>query len=541
MSSPAGAVCPTCRAAIAPGSSFCTRCGAAVGVVEIAQALGTGQQWGGPRRRDRRGGGQGGQPAPAGPPTGDAQLAAQQFGGALSGGPQYGAAVAVAALPGAVSPGSMPIVLPHHPALGPAFDGVLPARVGRRLAAYAVDLVAVAAAGGAVTVLAGPVYGALAGLELALGFVVWEARSGRTLGNAVLGLRSAKEEAPFAPGLGRAVGRALVLGASHLTGVGQWLVVASGAFDGSGRGQAWHDRAAGTLVVDTRALRAAERRAADADRPAPVPEPVVSVAAPLAAVPVPQAPLPTTSYPAIAAPAPAPQQPLAPTYPPVAAPMPQASLPPAPLPPTPLPPTPYPPVAAPAPQPPLAPTAYPPAPVPAPGSGAVVPALPPSAPLPPAPLPPTPYPPVAAPPAPATHAEPRTPAVSPAVSPAPTPAPAPAPRPRRAAYYVLKVDNGQVFTVTGGGLMGRRPQPSPDDTHDHLLEIEDPGRSLSRTHARFGIDAGGFWVEDRGSANGTSVQTDAGWSACTPGRRVPVAPGSSLRLGDRTIVVEAAD
>ena len=70
MSSPAGAVCPTCRAAIAPGSSFCTRCGSAVGVVEIAQALGTGQQWGGPRRRDRRSGVPGAAQAPAQPAGG---------------------------------------------------------------------------------------------------------------------------------------------------------------------------------------------------------------------------------------------------------------------------------------------------------------------------------------------------------------------------------------------------------------------------------------------------------------------------------------
>lgn len=111
--------------------------------------------------------------------------------------------------------------------------------------------------------------------------------------------------------------------------------------------------------------------------------------------------------------------------------------------------------------------------------------------------------------------------------------------PTRAAFYVLKLDDGEVFTVTGSGLIGRRPQTPPGEEYDHVVAVEDPGRSLSRTHARFGIDAQGFWIEDRGSANGTSVQTDAGWSACVPGRRCLVTPGSAVRLGDRTVVVEA--
>lgn len=493
MSTPAAAVCPSCHAAIAPGSAFCTRCGAATApVTEIAPVLAAGQQWGGSRRRDRRGAATEPGAVRTVGPTG------------LDQGTGYGAPVGPAFTGTLAAPAPSAFVLPHHPALGPAFDGVAPAGVGRRLGAYAVDLCAVLVAAGAVLVVAGPVYAALAGLEVAVGLVVWEARSGRTLGNAVLGLRTAKEEAPFAPGLGRAVGRALVLGASHLTGLGQWLVVASASFDRSGRGQAWHDRAAGTLVVDIRSLRSA---VADAVVSGPV----------LSGSPVPQVEQPAPAHPTAAHPPAA--------YPtatnPAAAPPPAAYAPAAAAPPAPPGPPPAPPV-LPAPR------------VAAPAPPAVAPA-PPAPPVPPAARPAVPTP--AAPPAPPGA----LPAVPPAAPPAPAAASAaPSARPASAASrYLLKLDNGQAFTVHGSGLVGRRPQTPPGETYDHLLEIEDPGRSLSRTHARFGVDAQGFWVEDRGSANGTAVQTDAGWMACVPGRRTRVTPGSAIRLGDRTLVVEA--
>ena len=103
---------------------------------------------------------------------------------------------------------------------------------------------------------------------------------------------------------------------------------------------------------------------------------------------------------------------------------------------------------------------------------------------------------------------------------------------------MLRLDDGRAYTVTGLGLIGRRPQAGPDDQYAHVIEVEDPSRSLSRTHARFGVDSRGFWVEDRGSANGTAVQTDQGWVKCVPGRRSQVAPGGAVRLGDRTFVVE---
>ena len=449
--------CPSCHAAVAAGSAFCTRCGGALTSVRvIAPVLDESQQWGGGRRRDRRDRGAGG--AVAGRPSGPS--GAQPPAGAVAVhpgavGPPSGVAAGSGAAAeggwGAVpASGSAAVVPAHDAALGPAFDGVVPALVGQRVGAYALDLLAVLAVAGPVLWLTRSlVYAGLAAAELAVGLVVWEARSGQTVGNAVLGLRTAKEETPYAPGLGRAVGRALVLAASHLVlGLGQWLVVASAGFDPSGRRQAWHDRVGGTVVVDVRGIRAAlDPRVA----PEAFGSPTVRIVAPSASAPVP-APV-----------APAVAVPIAPSWPAPAAPA-------------------------------------------APAAG-VAPSGPPSA--------------------------VRAPAAAAPMLPVPVQPAAPA------TSYLLILDTGQRTTVSGPGLIGRRPQVPDGELCDRVIEVDDPGRSLSRTHAGFGIDARGFWVEDRGSANGTFVHgPDGTWTKVAPRERTTIPADGTVRLGERTFTVQ---
>lgn len=421
------------------------------------------QQWGGGRRRDRRDRGASGavavavHPGVAGAPSGVAAGS-----GAV---PEVGWSAVPAS-------GSAAVVPAHDAALGPAFDGVVPALVGQRVGAYALDLLAVLAVAGPVLWLTRSlVYAGLAAAELALGLVVWEARSGQTVGNAVLGLRTAKEETPYAPGLGRAVGRALVLGASHLVlGLGQWLVVASAGFDPSGRRQAWHDRVSGTVVVDVRGIQAAlDPRVA----PEAFGSPAVRMVVPSASAPA-LAPVAAPGGPTVAVP-------MAPSWPVPAAP------------------------AAPAAG--VAPSGPPPA-VRAPAAAEPISPVPVRAPMPPVPV---------RPPMPPVPGRPAAPATS----------------------YLLILDTGQRTAVSGPGLIGRRPQVPDGELCDHVIEVDDPGRSLSRTHAGFGIDARGFWVEDRGSANGTFVRgPDGTWTKVAPRERTTIPAGGTVRLGERTFTVQ---
>lgn len=147
--------------------------------------------------------------------------------------------------------------------LGAAFLGS-PAGTGVRIAAFTLDVAVVILAAAIVLVTTRSVV--LAGLavaEFALFLWVLEARTGLTLGNAVLRLRTARGDRPFSPGVGRQFVRGIVTGAGFLVAVGSWIVVASSAWDRGGRRQSWADRIAGTVVV------AVPSRAAAAAEPAP--------------------------------------------------------------------------------------------------------------------------------------------------------------------------------------------------------------------------------------------------------------------------------
>ncbi|GEL96315.1 hypothetical protein CCO02nite_29730 [Cellulomonas composti] len=314
--------------------------------------------------------------------------------------------------------------------LGAAFFGAATVGVGPRLLAFLVDCVVVALVATLVLVLGGPVLAALVAVEIAVGVVVWEARTGCTFGNLALGLRAARQEAPYAPGLRRGALRALVVAAGHLVaGVGQWLVIGSVAFDRGALHQGWHDRVARAVVVDVRR------------------------SGPTAASPVaPAAPVST-----------------------------------------------------------LAPVA----PVAASGTGGSV----------------------------ATVGS-RVPSPSgvSAVSSGSTSATRPAPPvtgARVVPVVVLTLDTGEAMTVGGPGVIGRAPRPTPGERCDHVVSMDDPERSLSRTHAHFGVDADGFWVRDAGSGNGTVVVLPSGQALVVGADRPSRVPsGATVRIGDRWFAVD---
>jgi hypothetical protein len=133
--------------------------------------------------------------------------------------------------------------------LGPAFRGAR-AGAGARVVAFSVDLFLVGVVVAAVAILTfSPLVAAVAAFEALLVLAILEARTGATPGKALLQLRASRADAPYSPG-GRTVLRGLVTLAGFLGGgVGAWIVVASGAFDSSGRRRSWSDRASGTIVV----------------------------------------------------------------------------------------------------------------------------------------------------------------------------------------------------------------------------------------------------------------------------------------------------
>jgi hypothetical protein len=115
------------------------------------------------------------------------------------------------------------------------------------------------------------------------------------------------------------------------------------------------------------------------------------------------------------------------------------------------------------------------------------------------------------------------------------PAPRPAPA---AARFVLQFSTGETYTVDGSGLIGRRPSAQPGESFDVLIELNDQGRSVSKTHLEFGQEGGVFWISDRFSANGTVVrEPDRAPRLSAPGMRSRVSRGSRVEIGEQFFVV----
>ncbi|WP_338031612.1 FHA domain-containing protein [Diaminobutyricibacter tongyongensis] len=100
--------------------------------------------------------------------------------------------------------------------------------------------------------------------------------------------------------------------------------------------------------------------------------------------------------------------------------------------------------------------------------------------------------------------------------------------------FTLSFSTGEIVTVRGDGLLGRRPIAQPGESFDQLIAITDPGRSVSKTHLEFGLEGDELWLCDRYSGNGTIVRPPGGVTRqFEPGRRYRVARGTRVEIGDQ--------
>lgn len=107
-----------------------------------------------------------------------------------------------------------------------------------------------------------------------------------------------------------------------------------------------------------------------------------------------------------------------------------------------------------------------------------------------------------------------------------------------AVTFAVSASTGEAITITGSGLLGRRPIPQPGEQVEQLVQIADEGRSVSKTHLEFGIEVGELWICDRYSANGTVIRPAEGEPRmCEPGRRYRVTRGSRVEIGDQFLDV----
>ncbi|WP_407361337.1 RDD family protein [Microbacterium sp. LBN7] len=428
----------------------------------------------------------------------------------------------------------------------PAFAQIAP--ISRRAIGYLIDALIAAGLsvvlGGALLItasLAGGLEGMLTTLLiggpivslLLLGwFVVYtlmQAGNG-SIGMRAQGLRlvSATDQGPL--GFGRTLLRNIIFGLAGSIVVGYFTPL----FDGSGRFQGWHDKVAGSLMLDARASAPTAASAAAAVAPGISAEPPRPAAPAIPGIPHPTA-QPVT--PAPAQPVVAPSLPAAPVFPVQPVIPASVSRP-----------------AAPASDdgsliafvPGITQDAPPPRVTPAPQPEAVseldatVQGYSPARPVaPPAPA----VPPAAAPPVPPAPSVAEVPPAPPAPVVPPVPAPALVAEPEDIEDTRISIpghrlvftwDDGTRVSVSRRTIFGRNPAAEDGAV---VVPVRDETLSLSKTHFEAAAESSGGWVLDRHSTNGMTLVRDGQRIACPAGQRVPVRLGDAIEIGDRIVTI----
>lgn len=356
--------------------------------------------------------------------------------------------------------------------------------------------------------------------------VMWAmAAKGNSPGNALLGIRVVRESTGAEPGAGLGLGRLLLKGL--LIGITFYIGGFSPLWDKTGRRQGWWDSACNTVVLDRDAV--AEYRAAAAGAQPPslavmssgglpqyppaLPEPWPASASPAGETGWGQAPI-GDDRPVWDRPPPPPPPP-----PPAATPSrPIASWDDRPVDAMPPPMTAAPtsvdarPAAAPPPTREPDPTADPDWPAPSSGGPAVIAAVPGFGSAPAAALIPEPesY----------DHTRMRV-----------------SPQTQTTGGWRADLDDGRRLVLSGPIILGRDPSAGPDERSAVTVPIADEGRSVSKTHLLLDVGPAGVQVVDRHSTNGVVVVTAGVDLRCVPGVPTPVPDGSTVRFGDRSLVV----
>ena len=99
---------------------------------------------------------------------------------------------------------------------------------------------------------------------------------------------------------------------------------------------------------------------------------------------------------------------------------------------------------------------------------------------------------------------------------------------------VFTWDDGTRVSVSRRTIFGRNPAHEDDAV---LAPVRDETLSLSKTHFEAAAESSGGWVLDRHSTNGMTLVRDGRRIACPAGQRVPVRLGDAIEIGDRIVTI----
>lgn len=127
-------------------------------------------------------------------------------------------------------------------------------------------------------------------------------------------------------------------------------------------------------------------------------------------------------------------------------------------------------------------------------------------------------------------------AAVPDVSP-PAPPTTPTPVVPVVASWTLALENGLTVPVTGAVYLGRNPSAGAEHPSAATLTIDDPRKSVSKTHALLVVDGSAAWLTDLHSTNGCTVlaAADGSETVLVPGEPFAVTAGATIELGEYKI------
>jgi len=106
-------------------------------------------------------------------------------------------------------------------------------------------------------------------------------------------------------------------------------------------------------------------------------------------------------------------------------------------------------------------------------------------------------------------------------------------------WRIILPRSGQIVPLTGALYIGRNPARTAERQDAELLAVDDPAKSLSKTHALLEVENDVLWVHDLDSTNGIFiVEPDASVVDVEPGRRAAVPAGAELELGEYIVRAE---